>query len=205
MKYRIYGQFTGNTGDKNESILWPFISIRAICVSLAWQTTRIINTKPWWKWCCATRIPSRGSVCSAIAFRRQSRPWRPAWPAKAWRSLLTRGWSKQHVSVPLVRLPCGWKNGGARGFHPVKPDLHHQIRCLSDHTTPFLLNRQNPEHRLKKQSVLRVYLAAAGVEISWFLLPCGKSASEAQTGSDRVSVQARVLKTAMRIWIILTK
>jgi hypothetical protein len=44
--------------------------------------------------------------------------------------------------------------------------LHHQIRCLSDHTTPFLLNKQNPEHRLKKQSVLRGYWAAAGVEIS---------------------------------------
>lgn len=24
------------------------------------------------------------------------------------------------------------KTGGARGFHPVKLDLHHQIRCLSD-------------------------------------------------------------------------
>lgn len=36
------------------------------------------------------------------------------------------------------------KKTGARGFHPVKPDLHHQIRCLSDHTTLFLLNKQNP-------------------------------------------------------------
>lgn len=57
------------------------------------------------------------------------------------------------------------------GKFPVELDLHHQIRCLSDYTTPFLLNKQNPEHRLKKQSVLRVYWAAAGVEISWFLLP----------------------------------
>ena len=52
------------------------------------------------------------------------------------------------------------------GKFPVELDLHQQIRCLSDHTTPFLLNKQNPEHRLKKQSVLRVYLAAAGVAIS---------------------------------------
>ncbi len=118
MKYRIYGQFTGNTDDKSESILWPFISIRASCVLSAWRTTRTINTKPWWKWCCATRIPSRGSVCSAITSRRQSRPWRPAWPAKAWRSLLTRGWSKQHVSVPLVKLPCGWKKQGGTGIPP---------------------------------------------------------------------------------------
>lgn len=112
MKYRIYGQFTGNTGDKSESILWPFISIRAICGLSVWRTTRIISIKLWWKWCCATRIPSRGSVCSAITSRRQSRPWRPAWSAKAWRSLLTRGWSKQHVSVPPVKLSCGWKNRG---------------------------------------------------------------------------------------------
>ena len=118
MKYRIYGQFTGNTGDKSESIPWPFISIRASCVLSAWRITRTINTKPWWKWCCATRIPSRGSVCSAITSRRQSRPWRPAWPAKAWRSLSTRGWSKQHASVPLVKLPCGWKNGGGTGLPP---------------------------------------------------------------------------------------
>ena len=118
MKYRIYGQFTGNTGDKSESIPWPFISIRASCVLSAWRITRTINTKPWWKWCCATRIPSRGSVCSAITSRRQKMPWRPVWPAKAWRSLLTHGWSKQHVSVPLVKLPCGWKKRGARGFHP---------------------------------------------------------------------------------------
>lgn len=115
MKYRIYGQFTGNIGDKSESIPWPFISIRATCVSSAWRITRTINTKPWWKWCCATRIPSRGSVCSSITSRRQSRPWRPAWPAKAWRSLLTRGWSKYLASVPLVKLPCGWKNGGGHG------------------------------------------------------------------------------------------
>ena len=170
MKYRIYGRFTGNTGGKGESIPCPFILIRASCVLSAWRITRTINTKPWWKGCCATRIPSRGSVCSAITSRRQSRPWRPAWPAKAWRSLLTRGWSKYLASVPLVKLPCGWKKQGGTGLPPVKPDLHHQIRCLSDHTTPFLLNKQNPEHRLKKQSVLRVYLAAAGVEISWFLL-----------------------------------
>lgn len=37
---------------------------------------------------------------------------------KAWRSLSTHGWNKQHVSVPPVKLPCGWKNRGARGFHP---------------------------------------------------------------------------------------
>ena len=120
MKYRIYGQFTGNTGDKNTVIPCPFILIRAICGLSVWRTTRIINTKPWWKWCCATRIPSRGSVCSAITsrWRKQSRPWRPAWPAKAWRSLSTHGWSKQHASVPPVKLPCGWKKQGARGFHP---------------------------------------------------------------------------------------
>lgn len=173
MKYRIYGQFTGNTGDKSESILWPFISIRASCVSSAWRITHMINTKPWWKWCCATRISSRGSVCLAITSRgsRQKMPWRPVWPAKAWRSLSTHGWSKQHVSVPPVKPLCGWKNRGGTGLPPVKLDLHHQIRCLSDHTTPFLLNKQNPEHRLKKQFVLRVYWVAAGVEISWFLLP----------------------------------
>lgn len=120
MKYRIYGQFTGNTGDKSESIPWPFISIRASCVSSAWRITRTINTKPWWKWCCATRIPSRGSICSAITSRwcRQSRPWRPAWPAKAWRSLLTRGWNKHPASVPLVKLPCGWKKTGGTGIPP---------------------------------------------------------------------------------------
>ena len=150
MKYRIYGQYTGNTGDKSESIPWPFISIRASCALSAWRITRTINTKPWWKWCCATRIPSRGSVCSAITsrWRRQSRPWRPAWPAKAWRSSSTRGWNKHPASVPPVKLPCGWKNGGT-GIPPVKLDLHNQIRCLSDYTTPFLLNKQNPEHRLK--------------------------------------------------------
>ena len=118
MKYRIYGQFTGNTGDKSAVMPWTLISIRASCVSSAWRTTRTINTKPWWKWCCATRIPSRGSVCSAITSRRQSRPWRSAWPAKVWRSLLTRGWNKHPASVPPVKLPCGWKNRGARGFHP---------------------------------------------------------------------------------------
>ena len=145
------------------------ISIRVGCVSSAWRTTRTINTKPWWKWCCATRIHSRGSVCSAITsrWRRQSRPWRPAWPAKAWRSLLTHGWNKHPARKTAVRL----KRTGGTGIPHVKLDLHHQIRCLSDHTIPFLLNKQNPEHRLKKQSVLRVYLAAAGVEISWFLLP----------------------------------
>jgi hypothetical protein len=58
------------------------------------------------------------------------------------------------------------KKTGGTGIPPVKLDLHQQIRCLSDYTTPFLLNKQNPEHRLKKQSVLRVYWAAAGVEIS---------------------------------------
>lgn len=133
MKYRIYGQFTGNIGDKSESIPWPFISIRATCVSSAWRITRTINTKPWWKWCCATRIPSRGSDCSAITSRgsRQRRPWRPAWPVKAWRSLSTRGWSKHPASVPPVKPPCGWKNGGT-GIPPVKLDLHNQIRCLSD-------------------------------------------------------------------------
>ena len=52
------------------------------------------------------------------------------------------------------------------GKFPVELDLNNQIRCLSDHTTPFLLNKQTPEHRLKKQSLLRVYWAAAGVEIS---------------------------------------
>lgn len=46
MKYRIYGQFTGNTGDKSESIPWPFISIRASCVLSAGRITRTINTKP---------------------------------------------------------------------------------------------------------------------------------------------------------------
>lgn len=56
------------------------------------------------------------------------------------------------------------KKTGGTGIPPVKLDLHQQIRCLSDYTTPFLLNKQNPEHRLKKQSVLRVYWAAAGVE-----------------------------------------
>ena len=35
------------------------------------------------------------------------------------------------------------------GKFPVELDLHNQIRCLSDHTIPFLLNKQNPEHRLK--------------------------------------------------------
>lgn len=106
MKYRIYGQFTGNIGDKSESIPWPFISIRATCVSSAWRITRTINTKPWWKWCCATRIPSRGSDCSAITSRgsRQRRPWRPAWPVKAWRSLSTRGWSKHPASVPAISM-----------------------------------------------------------------------------------------------------
>ena len=52
------------------------------------------------------------------------------------------------------------------GKFPVELDLNNQIRCLSDHTTPFLLNKQNPNHRLKKQSVIRVYWAAVGVEIS---------------------------------------
>ena len=31
MKYRIYGQYTGNTGDKNAVIPWALISIRAGC------------------------------------------------------------------------------------------------------------------------------------------------------------------------------
>ena len=112
MKYRIYGRFTGNTGDKSESIPWPFISIRASCVLSAWRITRTINTKPWWKWCSATRIPSRGSVCSAITSCWQSRPWRPVWPAKAWRSLSTHGWNKYLASVLLVKPPCGWKKQG---------------------------------------------------------------------------------------------
>lgn len=42
---------------------------------------------------------------------------------------------------------------GARGFHPVKLDWHQQIRCLSDHTTLFLLNKQNPEHTAEFQAV----------------------------------------------------
>ena len=50
---------------------------------------------------------------------------------------------------PAVRL----KKQGARGFHPVKLDLHQQIRCLSDYTTPFLLNKQNPEHTAEFQAV----------------------------------------------------
>ena len=44
------------------------------------------------------------------------------------------------------------KTGGT-GLPPVKPDLHHQIRCLSDHTTLFLLNKQNPEHTAEFQAV----------------------------------------------------
>ena len=67
---------------------------------------------------------------------------------------------------PARKTAVRLKKQGGTGIPPVKLDLHHQIRCLSDHTTPFLLNKQNPEHRLKKQSVLRVYWAAAGVEIS---------------------------------------
>lgn len=67
---------------------------------------------------------------------------------------------------PSRKTAVRLKKRGGTGIPPVKPDLHHQIRCLSDHTTPFLLNKQNPEHRLKKQSVLRGYWAAAGVEIS---------------------------------------
>ena len=47
---------------------------------------------------------------------------------------------------PSCKTAVRLKKGGARGFHPVKLDLHQQIRCLSDHTTPFLLNKQNPEH-----------------------------------------------------------
>lgn len=31
MKYRIYGQYTGNTGDKSDGIPWLFIAIRASC------------------------------------------------------------------------------------------------------------------------------------------------------------------------------
>ena len=44
------------------------------------------------------------------------------------------------------------KTGGT-GIPPVKSDLHHQIHCLSDHTTPFLLNKQNLEHTAKFQAV----------------------------------------------------
>ena len=86
-------------------------------------------------------------TCSAIGSRRsrQSWPWRPAWPVKAWRSLLTRGWSKQHVSVPLVRLPCGWKNRGARGFHPSSWICTiKSVACQTD--TAQFCHKENPEH-----------------------------------------------------------
>ena len=156
MKYRIYGKFTGNTGDKSESILWPFISIRASCVSSAWRITHMINTKPWWKWCCATRISSRGSVCLAITSRWQSRPWRPVWPVKAWRSLLTHGWSKYLASVPLVKLPCGWKNGGARGFHPSsRICIIKSIACQTILHRFFSINKTPGAHSRISGCVLR--------------------------------------------------
>ena len=46
-----------------------------------------------------------------------------------------------------------WLKNGGTGIPPVKLDLHHQIRCLSDYTTPFLLNKQNPEHTAEFQAV----------------------------------------------------